>query len=155
MTVAVAMILSFVESQIPAFIAVPGVKVGLANLAVIFALFVFGVREAFAVSLVRAFLISLLFGNAVGWIYSVAGALLSLLVMLALRATGKFSVLGISVAGGVSHNVGQILAAMVVLRSEGVLYYLPPLLLSGTVAGAVIGVASALLIDRLGKYVKM
>mgnify|MGYP004675071909 CR=1 FL=1 len=127
----------------------------LANLAEIFALFVFGVREAFAVSLVRVFLISLLFGNAVGWIYSVAGALLSLLVMLALRATGKFSVLGISVAGGVSHNVGQILAAMVVLRSEGVLYYLPPLLLSGTVAGAVIGIASALLIDRLGKYVKM
>ena len=155
MTVAVAMILSFVESQIPAFIAVPGVKVGLANLAVIFALFAFGVREAFAVSLVRVFLLSLLFGNAVGWIYSVAGALLSLLVMLALRATGKFSVLGISVAGGVSHNVGQILAAMVVLRSEGVLYYLPPLLLSGTVAGAVIGIASALLIDRLGKYVKM
>lgn len=155
MTVAVAMILSFVESQIPAFLAVPGVKVGLANLAVIFALFVFGVREAFAVSLVRVFLLSLLFGNAVGWIYSVAGALLSLLVMLALRATGKFSVLGISVAGGVSHNVGQILAAMVVLRSEGVLYYLPPLLLSGTIAGAVIGIASALLIDRLGKYVKM
>ena len=155
MTVAVAMILSFVESQIPAFLAVPGVKVGLANLAVIFALFVFGVLEAFAVSLVRVFLLSLLFGNAVGWIYSVAGALLSLLVMLALRATGKFSVLGISVAGGVSHNIGQILAAMVVLRSEGVLYYLPPLLLSGTVAGAVIGIASALLIDRLGKYVKM
>lgn len=155
MTVAVAMVLSFVESQIPAFVAVPGVKIGLANLAVIFSLFVFGWREALAVSLVRVLLVSLLFGNAVGWLYSLSGALLSFLVMLALRGTGKFSVLGISVAGGVFHNIGQIAAAMVVLRSEGVLYYLPPLLLSGTIAGAVIGIASVILIDRLGNRVKM
>ena len=155
MTVAVAMVLSFVESQIPAFVAVPGVKVGLANLAVIFALLVFGTWEAFAVSLVRVLLVSLLFGNAVGWLYSLSGALLSLCVMLLLRRVGRFSVVGISVAGGVAHNVGQILAAMAVLRSEGVLFYLPPLLLSGVIAGAVIGIASALLVERVGKYVKL
>ena len=152
MTVAVAMILSFVESQIPAFIAVPGVKVGLANLAVIFALFVFGVREAFAVSLVRVFLISLLFGNAVGWIYSVAGALLSLLVMLALRATGKFSVLGISVAGGVAHNAGQILMAMLILQTRQLLGYLPVLAISGIAGGVLTGLAAALLIRRIPKF---
>lgn len=155
MTVAVAMILSFAESQIPAFLPVPGVKIGLANLAVIFALFVFGWREALAVSLVRVLLVSLLFGNAVGWLYSLSGALLSLLVMILLRKTNRFSVLGISIAGGVSHNVGQILAAMAVLRTEGVLYYLPPLFLCGILAGAVIGIASAILIRRVGKYVNM
>ena len=155
MTVAVAMVLSFVESQIPAFVAVPGVKVGLANLAVIFALFVFGTWEAFAVSLVRVLLVSLLFGNAVGWLYSLSGAVLSLCVMLLFRRVGRFSVVGISVAGGVAHNVGQILAAMAVLRSEGVLFYLPPLLLSGVISGTVIGIASALLVERVGKYVKL
>ena len=155
MTVAVAMVLSFVESQIPAFVAVPGVKVGLANLAVIFALLVFGTWEAFAVSLVRVLLVSLLFGNAVGWLYSLSGAVLSLCVMLLLRRVGRFSVVGISVAGGVAHNIGQILAAMAVLRSEGVFFYLPPLLLSGVIAGAVIGIASALLVERVGKYVKL
>lgn len=149
------MVLSFVESQIPAFIAVPGVKIGLANLAVIFALFVFGAKEAFGVSLLRVCLVSLLFGNAVGWLYSLSGAVLSFLVMLLLRRTGRFSVVGISVAGGVSHNIGQILAAMVVLRSEGVLFYLPPLLLAGVAAGAVIGIASALLVNRLGKFVNL
>lgn len=155
MSVAIAMVLSFVESQIPALIAVPGVKLGLANIAVIFTLFVLGTPDAMLVSLVRVLLVSLLFGNAVGWLYSVSGAVLSLLIMLLLRKTGLFSTVGISIAGGVSHNIGQVLAAMLVLRTEGVLFYLPPLLIFGAISGALIGICASILINRLGKMLKM
>lgn len=155
MAVAIAMVLSFVESQIPALVAVPGVKLGLANIAVIFTLFVLGVPDAMLVSLVRVLLVSLLFGNAVGWLYSVSGAVLSLLVMLLLRKTGRFSTVGISIAGGVFHNIGQVLAAMLVLRTEGVLFYLPYLLIFGAVSGTFIGICSSVLITRLEKILKM
>lgn len=148
MTMAVAMVLSYIESQIPAFVAVPGVKVGLANIAVIFALYRFGFKEACLVSVVRVLVMSMLFGLGAIF-YSMAGAVLSLLGMLILKKTGLFSEMSVSVAGGVLHNLGQIIAACIILETNAVKYYLPFLILSGVLAGAVIGTAAGFLIRRI------
>ena len=128
MLTAVAMILSYVESLLPS-VGIPGVKMGLANIAVIFALFRFGWKEAAALSLVRVVLVSLLFGSVGAMLYSLAGAVLSLAVMALLRRIDRFSTVGISVAGGVAHNAGQILMAMLILQTKQLLGYLPVLLL--------------------------
>lgn len=147
--VAFAMILSFVESRIPAFVAIPGIKVGLANIAVIFTLYKLGVKEAITVSIVRVLLISMLFGSAVSLIYSISGAVLSLLTMIVLKKLTPLNEVTISVTGGVMHNVGQIAAASFMLSTNVVVYYLPFLLVSGTIAGIVVGIASAILIKRV------
>jgi heptaprenyl diphosphate synthase len=147
--IAFAMILSFVESRIPAFVAIPGVKVGLANIAVIFTLYKFGVKEAVTVSIIRVILISMLFGSPVSLIYSISGATLSLVSMILLKKLTPLTEVTISVTGGVMHNVGQIAAASFMLSTNVVVYYLPFLLVSGTVAGVVVGIASAILIKRV------
>lgn len=149
MCACLAMILSFAESRIPPLTAVPGIKMGLANIAVMFTLYKLGTREAAVVSAVRVILIALLFGSLVSFLYSFAGAVLSFSVMLLLRKIKLFSVLGVSVAGGVCHNIGQITMACILLETNVIVYYLPFLLLSGTVTGVLIGAASALLINRI------
>lgn len=147
--IAFAMILSFVESRIPAFVAIPGVKVGLANIAVIFTLYKLGVKEAITVSIIRVLLISMLFGSPVSLIYSISGATLSLSTMILLKKLTPLTEVTISVTGGVMHNVGQIAAASFMLSTNVVIYYLPFLLVSGTIAGVVVGIASAILIKRI------
>ena len=152
MTVAVAMILSYVESQIPPiFTAVPGIKMGLANIAVVFALYKLGWREAALVSLLRVFLVSVLFSplGVMGLPYSLAGAVLSLVGMIALRSCGLFSSVAVSVVGGVLHNVGQIAMACLLLKTAQLVYYLPFLALSGILAGVLIGVLAAILVKRI------
>ena len=148
-TISVAMILSFVESRIPAFVAIPGVKVGLANIAVIFALYKMGWLEAIVVSVIRVILVALLFGSVVSLAYSIAGALISLSLMILLRKIGIFTEIAVSVVGGITHNIGQILIAFLLLETKVVFYYLPFLLVSGVIAGIAVGVASALLIKRI------
>lgn len=148
MLTAVAMILSYVESLLP-LVGIPGVKMGLANIAVIFALFRFGWKEAAALSLVRVLLVSLLFGSVGAMLYSLAGAVLSLAVMALLRRIDRFSTVGISVAGGVAHNAGQILMAMFILQTKQLLVYLPVLAVSGIAGGVLTGLAAALLIRRI------
>ncbi len=143
------MVLSYIESRIPAFVAIPGIKVGLANVAVIFTLYKLGVKEAVAVSLIRVLLISTLFGSTVSFIYSISGAILSLTVMILLKTLTPLAAVTVSVSGGVAHNVGQIAAACFMLSTNVVLYYLPFLILSGTLAGIVVGAASALLVKRV------
>ena len=143
------MVLSYLESRIPTFVAIPGIKVGLANIAVIFALYKFGIKEAVTISLVRVFLISLLFGTPVSLIYSLSGATLSLSCMLLLKTLTPLTEVGVSVAGGIMHNVGQIIAASILLSTNVVVYYLPFLILSGTIAGIAVGVVSALLVKRV------
>lgn len=149
LTIALAMILSYVESQIPSAVAIPGVKMGLANLAVIFTLYKLGVKEAIVVSIVRVLMLAMLFGNAVSLIYSISGATLALTVMFVLKATNRFSTVGVSVAGGVMHNVGQIIAACILLETDILKYYFPFLLVSGIASGIVIGLVSAALIKRV------
>ena len=149
--VAVAMIHSYVESLLPPLVAVPGVKVGFSNIATVVTLYILGAPSAVAVSIVRVLLSALLFGNAASLIYSLSGAVLALAFMLLLRRTQIFSELGVSIAGGVAHNAGQIIAACLVMENAGIVYYLPPLVVSGTLAGIAVGAASALLIKRISK----
>lgn len=144
-----AMILSFIESQIPAFVAIPGVKVGLANIAVVFTLYKLGWKEAAAVSLVRVFTVGILFGSGVSLMYSAAGAVLSLTGMVLLKNLKIFSTVAVSVSGGVLHNVGQIAMACILLETDVLKYYLPFLVLSGVIAGIVIGLVSALMVSRV------
>lgn len=147
--VAVALVLSFVESRIPALVAIPGIKVGLANIAVIFALYKLGIPYAVAISALRILLVSLLFGSAVSLLYSLSGALLSFCVMLLMKYLTPASTVAVSVAGGVCHNIGQILVACFIMETNIIVYYLPFLLLSGTLAGIAVGVCSAILIKRI------
>lgn len=154
LTVSFALILSFIESRIPAFVAIPGIKVGLANIAVIFTLYKFGIKEAVTVSLIRVLLVSTLFGNPISLIYSVCGAILSLSVMILLKKLTPLTTVTVSVCGGVMHNIGQIATASFMLGTNVVAYYLPFLLLSGTIAGIAVGVASGILINRIDLKLK-
>ena len=149
LTISVAMLLSYIESRVPAFVAIPGIKVGLANIAVIFTLYKFGARAAVTVSIIRVILIATLFGTPVSFIYSVSGATLSLILMILLRKLTPLTEVAVSVTGGVAHNIGQIAAASFMLSTNVVLYYLPFLLVSGTIAGIVVGVSSAILVKRI------
>ncbi len=134
---ALAIIFGYVELLIPT--GIPGVKLGLANLAVLFLLMRYSWREAALVSAIRIAVIGFLFTNAFSILYSLAGATLSLFVMTLMKRSPRFSVFGISMAGGISHNVGQLLAAIVVVESASLVYYAPILLLSGVLAGFLIG----------------
>ena len=154
LTVSLALILSFIESRIPAFVAIPGIKMGLANIAVIFILYKLGVKEAVAVSIIRVLLVSILFGSPVSLIYSISGAALSLLSMILLKKLTPLREIAVSVSGGVMHNVGQICAASLMLETNVVVYYLPFLLLSGTLAGIAVGVISGLLIKKVKLNIK-
>ena len=143
MCIALAMILSYVLGA-----GVSGVKLGLANIVVIFALYKLGWKEAVGISLLRVLLVSLLFGHVASFFYSIAGAALSLVGMILLRKTEKLSCVAVSVLGGVLHNLGQILVAVAIM-GRNVVYYLPGLILSGVAAGVAIGAVSALLVHRV------
>ena len=145
---ALALVLSWLESLLPP-LGVPGVKLGLPNLAIVFALYRLGFREACVISLARVVLVTLLFGNGAALAYSIAGAALSLSLMALLKKTGKFSSVGVSVAGGVAHNAGQILVAMALLETSRLAWYLPVLWISGTVAGVLVGIVSGALVKRI------
>ena len=147
---AIAMVLAWVEVLLPPlFSAVPGIKLGLPNIVIIFVLYRMGVKEAAAVSLVRMVAVALLFGNPMTFAYSLAGGGLSLAVMAILRRLDLFSIIGVSVAGGVLHNVGQILLAMFVLRTAELGYYMIILAVTGTVAGIFIGLCGGLAVKRI------
>ena len=148
--VAVALMLSFIEARIPPITPIPGIKLGLPNIAIIFVLYRLGARDAICVSLLRTSLSSLLFGSVTSFMYGAAGAALSLLVMWLLRKT-PLSTIGVSTLGGVSHNIAQIAVASLVMQTNVVVYYLPYLILSGTIAGIVIGIAGAMLVKKIPK----
>ena len=148
LTIALAMIMSYIEALVPLSFAVPGIKMGLANIVIIFVLYKIGTKEAILVSLIRVILVSLLFSNVMAMAYSIAGAVLSLSVMWLLKKTDKFSFVGVSIAGGIMHNVGQINMAVILLGTEQIALYLPVLIITGTATGVVIGIVSGLVINR-------
>ncbi|MBR3878900.1 MAG: Gx transporter family protein [Clostridia bacterium] len=152
LSIALAMILSFVESQIPALVAIPGIKVGLPNLVIVFLLYRISWKDAVIVSIIRTLLVSMLFGNIQMLTFSVAGAVLSLGSMILLKKTNWFSTITVSIVGGICHNIGQIVAAILWTQTAGIVTYLPVLLLSGTIAGAVIGLISGMLVEKLKKW---
>ena len=148
-TISFAMILSYLESRVPPLAAIPGIKIGLANIAVIFALYKFGIKEAVTVSLIRIFLVAMLFASPLSMIYSLAGGILSLCGMALLKKLTPLNEITVSVCGGVLHNVGQIGMASIMLSTNVVVYYLPFLLFSGIIAGIAVGAAAGVLIKRI------
>lgn len=146
---ALSLIFSFVESLVPIHFGIPGVKLGLANLVVITVLYQTGWKDALLISVVRIILAGFLFGNMFSIIYSLAGGILSLLVMTLLKKYCGFSMIGVSVAGGVSHNIGQLLLAMVVVETVSIGYYLPVLLIAGVITGFVIGIIASEVVKRI------
>lgn len=149
---ALALILAYVEILIqPLFPSLPGIKMGLPNVMIVFLLYRRGGGTAIVVSLVRILLVSILFGNVMALWYSLAGAVLSLGVMILLRRLNWLSPVGVSVAGGVTHNVGQILMAMLLLETAELGYYLVVLTVTGTLAGVLVGLCGALLIRKVPK----
>lgn len=149
---AVALILAYVESMLPPlFHAVPGIKIGLPNIIIVFVLYRFGVKEAATVSLIRMLAVSFMFGNMMALVYSLAGAFLSMLVMVVLKKLNFLSVVGVSVAGGVFHNVGQILTAMLLLGTAELGYYLIILAITGTISGIFVGLCGGIIVKRIPK----
>ena len=144
-----AMVLAFVESQIPPLSTVPGIKLGLANIVTVFLLYKLGWREAVIVSAIRVGLSALLFGSFVSLMYSAFGAVLSLIAMIFARRFLPFSPIGVSVLGALMHNAGQILAALILLGNSAILYYLIPLTVSGTAAGIVVGLLGGIVAERI------
>lgn len=147
-----ALILSYVESLIPIFVSVPGVKLGLANLVVLICLYAYPAKYAFLLSGMRVVLAGLLFGSMFSILYSLAGAFLSLVVMLLAKKLFKLGILGVSILGGVFHNVGQLLVAIAVVSNYRIGYLFPYLLLSGILTGAIIGFIANMIVPYLKKH---
>ena len=147
--VALALIFSYIETLIPFQIGIPGVKLGLANLVIVIALYRMPVGEVYLLSGVRVVLSGFLFGNLMSILYSLAGGILSLTVMWGMKRIRSVSILGVSIAGGVFHNVGQLLAAALMVETYGVFSYLPVLLISGLLTGFVIGLAAGEMLKRI------
>lgn len=150
---ALALIFSYVELLIPINFGISGAKLGLANLVIVIVLYKTDWKEALLLSVVRIILAGFLFGNLFGILYSLAGGILSLAVMTLLKKTGAFSVIGVSMAGGVSHNVGQLIIAMLVVETYAVGYYLPVLLITGLITGTLIGIAGREMLKRIDRIV--
>lgn len=146
---ALALIFSYVESLIPFHIGIPGAKLGLANLVIVIVLYKMNVKSAYLLSVTRVVLSGFIFGSMFGILYSLAGGLLSLTVMAVMRRTQGFSVIGVSIAGGVFHNIGQLIVAMIVVESYSALYYLPALLITGLITGLMIGITANEMLKRL------
>ena len=138
---ALALIFSYVETLIPINFGIPGAKLGLANLVIVTVL-----------SVIRIVLAGFIFGNLFAILYSLAGGLLSLAAMTMIKQRGSFSVIGVSMAGGVTHNIGQLIVAMLVVETYQVGYYLPVLMISGLVTGALIGLVCKEVIRRLKNF---
>ena len=147
--VALAFILSYIERFIPIPFFVPGMKLGLANLVVLVALYNMGSIEALVLALIRIVLVGFTFGNPFSMMYSLAGGLLSYVLMIATKKSKLFSMVGVSIIGGLSHNIGQIILAILIVENLNLIYYLPFLLVSGLVTGTIIGILGSIIIKRL------
>ena len=146
---ALALIFSYIETLVPISFGIPGVKLGLANLIIVIALYKIPLREVYVLSIVRVLLSGVLFGNYFSIAYSLAGGLLSLTVMALLKKAGGVSVIGISIAGGVCHNIGQLVVAMIVVETFAMSYYMPVLLVAGLITGFLIGVVADQVLRRI------
>ena len=149
---ALALIFSYIEALIPFNFGIPGIKLGIANLVVIIALYRLGYRYAFGINIVRVFVAGLLFSGLFGALYSLAGALMSFAAMVLVKKAKVFSVTGVSIAGGVAHNLGQILVAAVLVENIRIFVYFPVLIFSGVASGAIIGMTAYFILRRIPEF---
>ena len=147
--VALALILSYVETWIPINFGIPGIKLGLSNLVVIISIYKYGLKKSFFLGITKVLLSNILFGNLSSMIFGLVGIICSVFLMCILKKTRKFSVIGISMAGGIAHNLGQIFVAMFIVQSFAIIFYLPVLLLSGMITGILIGIVANEIIKRI------
>lgn len=146
---ALALIFSYIEVIIPFNPGIPGIKLGIANLVIIVSLYYLGARYALLINIIRIMVGGLLFSGLFGAVYSMSGAFLSMLVMVLLKKTGLFSVTGVSMAGGVAHNLGQLLIAAFLVSNIKVFLYFPILIFSGIISGSLIGIISYIILRKL------
>ncbi len=151
MLAAVALIFSYIEAIIPFSIGMPGIKLGFANIVIVYTLYRFDGKYAFAVNIVRILLAALLFGSVFSALYALAGGMVSLCAMILVKKAGVFSVTGVSMTGGVFHNLGQLIVAACVVQTPQVIIYFPVLIFSGIAAGIVNGIAAQLCLNRTPK----
>lgn len=151
---AVALICSYIETLIPFSFGIPGVKLGLTNIVIVLMLYTVGTKESLLVSVLRIILVGFLFGNLFSILYSLAGGLLSFVVMALLKRMDRLGCVSVSVAGGISHNIGQILVAAFIVNNFNIMFYIPVLLIAGLLTGLVIGILAQELIARLPKIQK-
>lgn len=151
---AFSLILSYIEVLIPFQPGIPGIKLGLANLAVLLCLYLIGIREAILLTLVKAVITGFLFGNLSMIMYSLSGAFFSIIIMILMKKSGMFHLPVISAMGGVMHNVGQLLIAYVTVQTYGIVYYIPILLIAGLLTGILLGTVATLLLPYLQKILK-
>ena len=144
-----ALIFSYVEAIIPYNPAIPGIKLGIANVVTVIALYKFGWKDAACISVLRIVLAGLLFNGVFGMLYSLAGATVSFVGMFLLKKSKIFSIVGVSMAGGVLHNLGQLLVAAALIEDLRIFFYFPVLLFSGIVSGIAIGIAATLILKKL------
>lgn len=150
--IALAFIFSYIESLIPIPFPVPGIKLGLANLVVVVAMYGIGMKVSFVLSMVRILLVGFTFRDPSTLLFSFAGGIFSWLMMAVFKKLRLFSMVGVSIIGGIAHNIGQIIVAVIYVSNTGIIYYLPFLMISGLVSGTLIGILAALVLKRLYKY---
>lgn len=153
--VALAFVFSYLESLIPFNFGIPGIKLGLANLVIVVALYTVPKKDAFFIAIIRIVLAGFTFGGVTTMLYSLAGGVLSFLVMAIMQKNNKFSIIGVSMAGGVVHNAGQMIVAGLVMNTARIIYYFPFLIFAGLATGLLIGLVSNILISRLQKVIKL
>lgn len=146
---ALAMIFSYIEALIPLPIPIPGIKLGLANLVIVIALYSLDLKHAFAINITRILVVGIVITGIFAMLYSLAGGILSLFTMGLLKKTDKFSIVGVSMAGGVMHNVGQLIIAAIMVTDLKMFLYFPVLLAAGLITGILIGIASHILLKSL------
>lgn len=149
--IALALIASYIEALVPVPVPIPGIRLGLANVVSTVLLMNYGIREAAFVMVLRIVLAGFLFGNLFAILYSLSGGILSLFVMYLLKRTGQFGVIGISAAGGTTHNIGQLLAACLVVQNTKLIYYLPVLIAAGMITGLLTGLIDREILKRISK----
>ncbi|WP_026660136.1 Gx transporter family protein [Butyrivibrio sp. AC2005] len=151
---AYAMILSYIESLIPFFGGVPGMKLGLPNMVIVLLIYNYGMESGIVINLLRILLTGLLFGSMFGIMFSASGAVISFLVMVAVKKINIFDIRGVSICGGISHNIAQLLIAAFVVKTSGIMYYLPLLLISGALTGFLNGIIAGIMLKYL-KYMQL
>ncbi len=144
-----AIILSYFEKLIPPLVPVPGIKLGLANIVVVIALYYLGTRPAFSISIIRVFVVALLFGGISTLMYSFTGGLVSFIGMYLLKKMKVFSIVGVSVFGACLHTSTQLLVASLVVENIKIMYYLPVLIFSSIIAGIIIGITAYFTLKNL------
>ena len=154
MLIAISILFGYLEAILPLLIAIPGIKLGLANIPIMFAVYKMRPLDVFLISIVRVVILSLTFRNMLAFLFSLSGAIFSISIMLLFKQSKFFSVTGVSIAGGVAHNMGQIIMAALILQIPGLLYYFPLLIIAGIITGIIIGLISGLLIERVNLSIK-